>query len=314
MASSKMSPVPYNGTTKMGRARQSEETKTNMEGGSDMDEVRRKSEVAPKSSSHGAYYPSFFQHFFWYFLNVFVRFLLEALFVVMQVKLYGFEVNEKYQCEQSPCPNKVDCFVSRPMEKTIFLWFMLVYSCICVLLNFFELIYLLYAWAFKYSDAKAASRKYSNIVKHHKRKPSTFPVPLKTQISSTNRKTLSNDWVLSAPGLDGEELENTTSYGSRPLLDTWACHNKRTAPVKSTFVASRGSNWRKYFDHRALRALDKSDIENGHNEDYLYDDDDDGADMDMNRDEMDDIDDYGMDVNDILPDNANDDMNNDNDI
>lgn len=46
------------------------------------------------------------------------------------------------QCDQWPCPNLVDCFVSRPTEKTIFTVFMASSSCVCMLLNIAELAYL----------------------------------------------------------------------------------------------------------------------------------------------------------------------------
>ena len=37
---------------------------------------------------------------------------------------------------------QVDCFLSRPTEKTVFIWFMLVVACISLLLSLVELLYL----------------------------------------------------------------------------------------------------------------------------------------------------------------------------
>ena len=37
---------------------------------------------------------------------------------------------------------QVDCFLSRPTEKSIFIWFMLVVACISLLLSLAELLYL----------------------------------------------------------------------------------------------------------------------------------------------------------------------------
>uniref|UniRef100_F6S9P0 Gap junction protein n=1 Tax=Ciona intestinalis TaxID=7719 RepID=F6S9P0_CIOIN len=93
-----------------------------------------------------AHIPAFAQHFRWYLANVFVRLCIEVGFLVLQVLLFGFYVPEMYKCERRPCPNTVDCFISRPMEKTIFLWFMFLYSCICVALNLVEFVYLVYAY------------------------------------------------------------------------------------------------------------------------------------------------------------------------
>ncbi|CAK8672104.1 unnamed protein product [Clavelina lepadiformis] len=94
-------------------------------------------------------------HFYWYLINVFVRLLLEIAFTIGQIILFGFKVPDMYKCKRWPCPNTVDCFSSRPKEKTIFLWFMFIYNCICVLLNFCELAYLLYVYAKHYCKKRA---------------------------------------------------------------------------------------------------------------------------------------------------------------
>nr|XP_039248700.1 uncharacterized protein LOC120326464 [Styela clava] len=90
----------------------------------------------------------FTRHFHLYLLSVFARLVLEVGFLVGQIMLYGFTVPALYKCEQWPCPNMVDCFISRPMEKTIFLYFMLIYTCICVLLNACEFKYLVWVYIF----------------------------------------------------------------------------------------------------------------------------------------------------------------------
>ncbi|XP_016151155.1 gap junction alpha-8 protein-like [Sinocyclocheilus grahami] len=41
-----------------------------------------------------------------------------------------------------PCPNTVDCFVSRPTEKTVFIIFMLAVACVSLFLNFVEISHL----------------------------------------------------------------------------------------------------------------------------------------------------------------------------
>uniref|UniRef100_A0A8C4W051 Gap junction protein n=1 Tax=Gopherus evgoodei TaxID=1825980 RepID=A0A8C4W051_9SAUR len=46
------------------------------------------------------------------------------------------------KCEIPPCPNIVDCFISRPTEKNIFTLFMVVTACLCVLLSVVEACYL----------------------------------------------------------------------------------------------------------------------------------------------------------------------------
>lgn len=66
----------------------------------------------------------------------------EIAFLFGQYILYGFEVMPSYVCTRSPCPHTVDCFVSRPTEKTIFLLVMYFVSFLCLLLTIFEMIHL----------------------------------------------------------------------------------------------------------------------------------------------------------------------------
>ncbi|XP_075706615.1 gap junction alpha-2 protein-like [Rhinoderma darwinii] len=77
-----------------------------------------------------------------YAASVIFKTVFEAGFVFGQWYLYGFVMPPIFECSRVPCPHKVDCFVSRPMEKTIFIIFMLVVSLISLLLNLLELIHL----------------------------------------------------------------------------------------------------------------------------------------------------------------------------
>uniref|UniRef100_A0A8C6SHU8 Gap junction protein n=1 Tax=Neogobius melanostomus TaxID=47308 RepID=A0A8C6SHU8_9GOBI len=70
------------------------------------------------------------------------RSAFEVAFLFGQYIMYGFEVIPSYVCTRSPCPHTVDCFVSRPTEKTIFLIIMYVVSFMCLLLTFLEIIHL----------------------------------------------------------------------------------------------------------------------------------------------------------------------------
>ncbi|ROI16566.1 Gap junction gamma-1 protein [Anabarilius grahami] len=77
-----------------------------------------------------------------YVLQLICRAIFEVGFLTGQYLLYGFRVNPSYVCNKIPCPHKVDCFVSRPTEKTIFLLIMYVVSCLCLLLNVCEMFHL----------------------------------------------------------------------------------------------------------------------------------------------------------------------------
>ncbi|NXL45686.1 CXA3 protein, partial [Podilymbus podiceps] len=54
-----------------------------------------------------------------YICNVVFKALLEVGFIVGQYALYGFQLKPLYTCSRWPCPNTVNCYISRPTEKTI---------------------------------------------------------------------------------------------------------------------------------------------------------------------------------------------------
>ncbi|XP_069866724.1 gap junction alpha-10 protein [Dipodomys merriami] len=77
-----------------------------------------------------------------YVLHILTRSVLEVGFMIGQYVLYGFQMHPLYKCTQPPCPNAVDCFVSRPTEKTIFMLFMHSIAAISLLLNILEIFHL----------------------------------------------------------------------------------------------------------------------------------------------------------------------------
>ncbi|KAM9322927.1 gap junction gamma-2 protein [Pholidichthys leucotaenia] len=77
-----------------------------------------------------------------YVLQLMSRAIFEIAFLVGQYLLYGFRVSPLYICNRIPCPHRVDCFISRPTEKTIFLLIMYVVSCLCLVLNVCEMLHL----------------------------------------------------------------------------------------------------------------------------------------------------------------------------
>ncbi|KAM6964922.1 gap junction Cx32.7 protein-like [Aplochiton taeniatus] len=77
-----------------------------------------------------------------YVFHLLAKALVEVGFVAGQYLLYGFTLQSRYTCSRFPCPHQVDCFLSRPTEKTIFIWFMLAVACASLLLTLVELLYL----------------------------------------------------------------------------------------------------------------------------------------------------------------------------
>ncbi|KAJ8396245.1 hypothetical protein AAFF_G00021120 [Aldrovandia affinis] len=78
-----------------------------------------------------------------YLVNVVFKILLETAFIVAQYYLYGFTLEPMFECSRNPCPFTVECYMSRPTEKTIFIIFMLVVACVSLLLNVVEIIHLI---------------------------------------------------------------------------------------------------------------------------------------------------------------------------
>ncbi|XP_075916674.1 gap junction gamma-1 protein-like [Petromyzon marinus] len=77
-----------------------------------------------------------------YTLQLLARTLAEVGFLVGQYLMYGLEVAPRFQCVRDPCLNSVDCFVSRPTEKTVFLLVMYAVAGLSLLLQLSEIAYL----------------------------------------------------------------------------------------------------------------------------------------------------------------------------
>ncbi|XP_071751167.2 gap junction protein alpha 9b [Centroberyx gerrardi] len=79
-----------------------------------------------------------------YVAHIVTRSVVEVGFMTGQYILYGHYLNPLYKCEREPCPNVVDCFVSRPTEKTVFMMFMQAIACISLFLSLLEIMHLGY--------------------------------------------------------------------------------------------------------------------------------------------------------------------------
>lgn len=77
-----------------------------------------------------------------YVAHIVTRSVVEVSFMMGQYILYGHHLKPLYKCEREPCPNVVDCFVSRPTEKTVFMMFMQAIACLSLFLSLLEIIHL----------------------------------------------------------------------------------------------------------------------------------------------------------------------------
>lgn len=79
-----------------------------------------------------------------YIAHIVIRLSVEVGFMLGQHLLYGTHLVPLYRCDQEPCPNSVDCFVSRPTEKSMFMVFMQVIAAVSLLLSLLEIMHLGY--------------------------------------------------------------------------------------------------------------------------------------------------------------------------
>ncbi|XP_053190273.1 gap junction protein beta 9b [Scomber japonicus] len=79
-----------------------------------------------------------------YLLSLVFKAGFDAGFLYILHHIYeGFDMPRLYKCSLSPCPNVVDCYISRPTEKKIFTLFMVVSSAACILMCICEMVYLI---------------------------------------------------------------------------------------------------------------------------------------------------------------------------
>ncbi|KAG9339171.1 hypothetical protein JZ751_024029 [Albula glossodonta] len=79
-----------------------------------------------------------------YVAHILTRSAVEVCFMMGQYLLYGFHLDPLFKCEREPCPNAVDCFVSRPTEKSVFMVFMQCIAAVSLFLNILEILHLGY--------------------------------------------------------------------------------------------------------------------------------------------------------------------------
>ncbi|KAK7940124.1 hypothetical protein WMY93_003450 [Mugilogobius chulae] len=116
-----------------------DEKKETMKRQSEFDEYKlpKYTKTNGKVSIHGQLLHSYVSH-------LIAQILLEALFIVGQYYLYGLKLEPQYVCIRFPCPHKVDCFLSRPTEKSVIIWCMLVAALISLALCLIELFYMFF--------------------------------------------------------------------------------------------------------------------------------------------------------------------------
>ncbi|KAM3916802.1 gap junction gamma-1 protein-like [Leptodactylus fuscus] len=179
-----------------------------------------------------------------YVLQLLFRSALEVGFLMGQYILYGFEVIPSYVCTRSPCPHTVDCFVSRPTEKTIFLLIMYAVSALCLLLNLCELFHLGIGGI---RDALKQRSKEAEEQQYPKKAPSAPP-----HYHSVPKGKVSNGKLLYPENGGREAYELPVTHSNEHELDRLRQHLKlaqehldlafQLNPAADTAHASRSSS------------------------------------------------------------------------
>ncbi|XP_059209981.1 gap junction beta-4 protein-like [Centropristis striata] len=79
-----------------------------------------------------------------YLLSLVFKAGFDMSFLYILYRIYhGYDLPRLSKCSLDPCPNTVDCFISRPTEKKIFMLFMVVSSALCIFMCICEMVYLI---------------------------------------------------------------------------------------------------------------------------------------------------------------------------
>lgn len=155
-----------------------------------------------------------------YAIHLVAKILLEVVFIAGQYFLFGFTLETRYVCARSPCPHKVDCFLSRPTEKSVIIWFMLVAAIISLLLSLVELFYL---WVKAVKECMARRQDYT-----------VTPVtpPLSGRKAFKNCDEIQNCVNLELEQLQGRKLGvNGITGGASEPANNISFENKNTGEV-----------------------------------------------------------------------------------
>uniref|UniRef100_UPI00358E3FCD gap junction beta-6 protein-like n=1 Tax=Myxine glutinosa TaxID=7769 RepID=UPI00358E3FCD len=110
---------------------------------------------------------------FWtYVSSVFCRIGMELGFTGLFYYIYGgFTLPRIIRCSETPCPNSVECYITRPSEKNIITYFMITSSIFCLLVSTAEIVYItLNRFLRVVLKIPPSSRKKKGMAKRPKRK------------------------------------------------------------------------------------------------------------------------------------------------
>lgn len=126
-----------------------------------------------------------------YLVNVAFRLVAEVGFLVGQWLLYGFRVEAQFPCSRFPCPYTVDCFTSRPAEKTVFLCFYFIVGLIAAVSSCAELFYSSIKWFCASHEHERACDCQNLKNFHHEEKGEKLQVSVPNNVGASLRSNTS---------------------------------------------------------------------------------------------------------------------------
>uniref|UniRef100_A0A8C7XG31 Gap junction protein n=1 Tax=Oryzias sinensis TaxID=183150 RepID=A0A8C7XG31_9TELE len=111
-----------------------------------------------------------------YLLSLVFKAGFDAAFLYILYRIYhGYDLPKLSKCSLDPCPNTVDCFISRPTEKKIFMLFMVVSSAVCILMCLLEMVYLICKRIIKVARVRHENGRILFAEQHHELTPLSLP-------------------------------------------------------------------------------------------------------------------------------------------
>ncbi|CAL8364616.1 unnamed protein product [Arctogadus glacialis] len=165
-------------------------------------EYRKKKDLQYTTSHEGAHLyanPGKKRGGLWwtYLLSLIFKAGFDAAFLYILYYIYeGYDMPRLSKCNLAPCPNVVDCYISRPTEKKIFTLFMVISSSLCILMCICEMVYLIFKRIQKLLVKKreADSRLFAE---RHEMRPlarprSDFRSKMSIRVDPTNTASIQN--------------------------------------------------------------------------------------------------------------------------
>lgn len=174
-----------------------------------------------------------------YMVSLIFKAGFDAGFLYILYYIYeGYDMPRLTKCSLEPCPNTVDCYISRPTEKKIFTLFMVVSSVVCILMCICEMIYLIFKKIKKFVKRKKET-DMQIFAESHELKPLSTPRSFRFRNSgwvdpTASVQNLTNE---TAPPLRSrQDFRSKTSVRADPTASIQNLSNSKAEEKPSTLI------------------------------------------------------------------------------